>query len=130
LFAAFVFIPLLRSFWLSLFYTNPIGNPTTFAGLDHYLELVQSPSFRQGLLATFLYVLYTVPPGIALSLLLAVLVNQRLRAINVFRTMMASTIAVSAAGGRFSYLLPLNPVLGLPNYALQLVCPARPPALA
>ena len=31
LFAAFVFIPLLRSFWLSLFYTNPIGNPTTVA---------------------------------------------------------------------------------------------------
>src|SRR5256885_8498005 len=77
LFAAFVFVPLLRSFWLSLYYTNPIGNPTTFGGLDHYLELVQSPSFRQGLLATVLYVLYTVPPGIILSLLLAVLVNQR-----------------------------------------------------
>src|SRR5262245_21154565 len=126
LFAAFVFIPLLRSFWLSLFYTNPIGNPTTFAGLDHYLELVQSPSFRQGLLATFLYVLYTVPPGIALSLLLAVLVNQRLRAINVFRTMMASTIAVSAAMGCLIWLLLLNPTLGLLNYALGLIGAAGP----
>jgi ABC-type sugar transport system permease subunit len=71
--------------------------------------------------ATFVYVLFTVPPGIALSLILAVLVNQRLRAINVFRTMMASTIAVSAAVGSLIWLLLLNPALGLLNYALALV---------
>ncbi len=121
LFAAFVFIPLLRSGWLSTFYTNPIGNPTTFAGLDHYLELFKSATFRGGLLATFLFILFSVPPGIALALVLAVLANQKLRAINVFRTMMASTIAVSAAVGSLIWLLLLNPSLGLLNYALGVV---------
>jgi len=115
-----VFIPLVRSLWLSLFYTNPLGNPTTFAGVDQYLELFRSPTFWNGMRATFLYVLYTVPPGIVLSLLLATLVNQRLRAINVFRTMMASTIAVSAAVGSLIWLLLLNPALGLLNYVLEL----------
>lgn len=118
LFAAFVFIPLVRSGWLSTFYTNPIGNPTTFAGIDHYVELFKSQTFRQGLLATFLFVLASVPPGIILSLVLAVLVNQRLKGINIFRTMMASTIAVSAAVGSLIWLLLLNPSLGLLNYAL------------
>jgi sn-glycerol 3-phosphate transport system permease protein len=126
LFAAFVFIPLLRSAWLSTFYTNPIGNPTSFAGLDHYVELLQSGTFRQGLLATFLFVLLSVPPGILLSLLLAVLVNQRLRGINIFRTMMASTIAVSAAVGSLIWLLLLNPTLGLLNYALGVIGIAGP----
>jgi sn-glycerol 3-phosphate transport system permease protein len=121
LFAAFTFIPLVRSGWLSTFYTNPIGNPTTFAGLDHYVELLRSPTFHRGLLATFWFVLFSVPPGIVLSLFLAVLVNQRLKGINIFRTMMASTIAVSAAVGSLIWLLLLNPTLGLLNYSLGLV---------
>src|SRR4051812_20088778 len=91
LFLAFVFIPLIRSAWLSTFFTNPIGNPTAFAGLDQYVELLRSPTFHQGLLATTLFVLFSVPPGIALSLLLATMLNQKLRGINIFRTMMAST---------------------------------------
>ena len=118
LFAAFVFIPLARSFWLSLFNTNPIGNPTSFAGIDQYLELFRSAVFWNGMRATVLYVLFTVPPGIALSLLLAVLVNQKLKGINIFRTAMASTIAVSAAVGSLIWLLLLNPALGLLNYSL------------
>jgi sn-glycerol 3-phosphate transport system permease protein len=121
LFAAFVFIPLAQSIYLSFFNTRATGVPTTFAGLDHYVELLTSPAFRTGLLATTLFALYTVPIGIALGLVLAVLLNQRLRGINIFRTMMSSTIAISAAVGALIWLLLLNPSLGLLNYILSLV---------
>ncbi|MEX2045546.1 MAG: sugar ABC transporter permease [Chloroflexota bacterium] len=121
LFAAWVFIPLAQSIYLSLFNTRATGAITTFAGLDHYVELLTSPAFRTGLLATTLFVTYTVPVGIALGLVLAVLLNQRLRGINVFRTMMSSTIAISAAVGALIWLLLLNPSLGLLNYLLSLV---------
>jgi sn-glycerol 3-phosphate transport system permease protein len=121
LFAAFVFIPLAQSVWLSFHNTRATGLITTFAGLDHYLELVTSPAFRTGLVATTLFAAYTVPLGIALGLVLAVLLNQRLRGINVFRTMMSSTIAISAAVGALIWLLLLNPSLGLLNYLLSLV---------
>lgn len=121
LFAAFVFIPLAQSIYLSFFNTRATGAITTFAGFDHYLELLTSPAFRTGLLATTLFAAYTVPLGIALGLVLAVLLNQRLRGINVFRTMMSSTIAISAAVGALIWLLLLNPSLGLLNYILSLV---------
>jgi sn-glycerol 3-phosphate transport system permease protein len=121
LFAAFVFIPLAQSIYLSFFNTRATGAITTFAGLDHYVELLTSPAFRTGLLATTLFAAYTVPIGIALGLVLAVLLNQRLRGINVFRTMMSSTIAISAAVGALIWLLLLNPSLGLLNYILSLV---------
>ena len=121
LFAAFVFIPLAQSVWLSFHNTRATGAITTFAGLDHYLELLTSPAFRTGLVATTLFAVYTVPIGIALGLVLAVLLNQRLRGINVFRTMMSSTIAISAAVGALIWLLLLNPSLGLLNYVLSLV---------
>ena len=126
LFAAFVFVPLAKTIYLSLFNTRVTGAITTFAGLDQYAELVSSPIFHSGLLATALFVLYTVPVGIGLGLVLAVLLNQRLRGINVFRTMMASTIAISAAVGSLIWLLLFNPSLGLLNFVLSLIGIAGP----
>jgi sn-glycerol 3-phosphate transport system permease protein len=121
LFALFVFIPLGRSVYLSLFYTSPVGSPRGFAGSDHYVELVTSPAFRTSLVTTFLFVLYTVPAGIVVALLLAVLGNRRLRGINVFRTFFSSTIAVSLAVAATIWALMLNPGTGMLNYLLSLI---------
>ena len=121
LFAVFVYVPLARGFYLSLYYTNPLGNPTNFAGLGQYLDLVTSPSFHRSLVATFLFALYSVPTGIVVGLLLSVLANQRLRGINAFRTLLSSTIAVSAAVGALMWLLMFDPSLGVLNYLLSLV---------
>src|SRR5207249_1799123 len=112
-------IPLGRTFYLSFYNTRATGAITTFAGLDQYVELLTSATFRTGLVATVLFAVYTVPVGIALGLVLATLLNQRLRGINVFRTMMASTIAISAAVGALHWLLLFNPSLGLLNYVLS-----------
>jgi ABC-type sugar transport system permease subunit len=120
IFVVFVFVPLARGVYLSLYYTNPVGNPTTFAGLEQYLDLFRSDAFRSTLVATFLFALYTVPSSIVLALLLAVLANQQLRGINVFRTLMSSTIAVSAAVGALIWFLLFNPSLGLLNFLLAL----------
>src|SRR5438105_15690862 len=126
LFAAFVFIPLGRTIYLSFFYTRQSGAISTFAGLDQYTELFASTIFHSGLLATALFVLYTVPFGIAIGLVLAVMLNRRLRGINVFRTMMSSTIAISASVGSIIWLLLFNPSLGLLNFVLSLIGIAGP----
>jgi multiple sugar transport system permease protein/sn-glycerol 3-phosphate transport system permease protein len=76
--------------------------------------------FRSGLVATGLFALFTVPVSIGLGLVLAVMLNQKLRAIGFFRTTMASTIAVSAAVGSIIWLLLFNPSVGLLNYLLSL----------
>lgn len=75
IFIAFVFVPLGRTIELSLFNTRVTGVPTTFAGLDHYAELLSSDEFRTGMFATLIFALYTVPIGIALGLVLAVLLT-------------------------------------------------------
>jgi sn-glycerol 3-phosphate transport system permease protein len=121
LFAAFVFIPLAQTIYLSFFNTRSTGAVTTFAGVENYAELLTSEAFRTGLLATAIFALYTVPIGIGLGLALAVMLNQRLRAISVFRTMMSSTIAISAAVGALIWSLLFNPSLGLLNYLLSTI---------
>src|SRR5437879_5533793 len=121
IFVVFVFIPLGRTFYLSFYNTRSTGLVTSFNGIDHYIDLITSQTFRSSLLATGLFASYAVPIGITLGLVLAVLLNQRLRGINIFRTMMASTIAISAAVGSLIWLLLFNPSLGLLNYVLSLV---------
>lgn len=119
LFAVFVFYPLARTALLSLYNTRVTGVPTTFAGLDHYTELLTSSEFRTGMFATVIFTLYTVPIGIGVGLVLATLLNQRFRGIAIFRTLMSSTIAISAAVGSLIWLLLFNPSLGLLNYVLS-----------
>lgn len=121
LFAVFVFIPLGRTIYLSTFTTNPVGIPRTFIGLDWYGELLLSEPFRRSLVATFLLALYTVPGGIVLALVLAVLANRRLRGIGIFRTFFSSTIAVSLAVAATIWALLLNPGVGLLTYILSFV---------
>ena len=120
IFVVFVFIPLGRTFYLSFYNTRSTGLVTTFNGIDHYIDLITSKTFLSSLVATGLFAVYAVPLGITLGLVLAVLLNQRLRGISVFRTMMASTIAISAAVGSLIWLLLFNPSLGLLNYVLSL----------
>ncbi len=120
LFATFVFVPLGRTVYLSFFNTRTTGVPTTFAGLGHYAELLASDEFRTGIVATLLFAVYTAPLSIALGLVLALLLDRPLRGISAFRTLMSSTIAISAAVGSLMWLLLFNPSLGLLNYVLSL----------
>jgi sn-glycerol 3-phosphate transport system permease protein len=121
IFIAFVFIPLVRSFILSMQMTDPIGRPVAFVGLLQYQRLLQSPQFLNSLQRTLLFVLYTVPPTLALALGLAVLGNLRLRHISVFRMVFSLTIAVSAATASLIFLYLYHPALGILNYFLSLL---------
>src|SRR5438093_13207653 len=85
IFVVFVFVPLGRTFYLSFYNTRSTGVISTFNGIDHYIDLITSPTFRPSLLATGRFALYTVPLGIAPGLLLALLPNPRSRGIGVFR---------------------------------------------
>lgn len=84
LLGAFMFYPLLASFWLSLTDYN-IVRPPVFKGLDNYYELISDPIFRIALKNTITYTVVVVPACIVFPLLLALLVNRTLRGIAFFR---------------------------------------------
>ncbi len=121
IFLFFVFIPLLKTIQLSLFYTNPIGQMAGFAGLDNYQRIFSEPDLVNSLRVSIMYALYAVPLTIIISLLLAVLANVEVRGISVFRVIFSSTIAVSAAVASLIFQFLFNPVSGTFNYLLDLV---------
>jgi sn-glycerol 3-phosphate transport system permease protein len=118
IFGAFVFYPLLKAVYLGFYETDPFGSQGDFVGLDQYRTVLTSESFRHSLWVTFLFALYTVPPGILLGLALALLANQKLPGISVFRIMFSSTVATSVAVASLMWLTLLNPSVGLLNYFL------------
>ena len=63
-----------------------------------------------------LFVLYTVPIGLSLGLLLALLAHQQLAGIRFFRTVFASTVATSVAVASVIFFTLLNPQVGLFSY--------------
>jgi sn-glycerol 3-phosphate transport system permease protein len=119
-FGIFVFYPLFKSIYLSLFASDPFGRGTgVYVGLKQYQIALTSPSYRDGLKVTVLYTLYTVPLGILLALGLAVLANVRVRGIAFFRTAYAIPIGVSVAASSLTFGLFFNPSSGVLNYILQ-----------
>lgn len=119
-FGAFVFYPLFKSIYLSLFASDPFGRGNgIYVGLKQYGIALNSPTYREGLKITVLYTLYTVPLGILVALGLAVLANARVRGISFFRTAFAVPIGVSVAASALTFALFFNPSSGVLNYLLR-----------
>ena len=120
-FTIFVFIPLIRSIVLSLYATNPIGQMTNFVGFKYYARLLSSEVYRNSLLVTLKFVLYTVPGVMIVGLVLSTLANLRIRGITVYRIAFALTISISGATAALLFMFLYHPLLGAFNYLLSLV---------
>ncbi len=98
-FLAFMLIPIFLSLYYSL--TNyDIISTVDFVGFKNYIRLFQDRQFITALLNTLWYSVLTVPAGVILSLLLAVLFNRQLKGIALFRTftfipVITSMVAIS-----------------------------------
>ncbi len=80
-------VPLVNSFWYSFTNFQLLGK-AQFLGLDNYKKIFLSDAvFRQSLKVTFYYVLIAVPLKIAFALVIAIILNQNIKGINLFRTL-------------------------------------------
>jgi multiple sugar transport system permease protein len=98
-FLIFSLVPTLSSFALSFVNWGLLDKPS-FTGLANYRELLSDSIFWLTLKNTALYSFVKVPLNLILSLLLAILLNQRLRGRNFFRAVaflpsVCSSVAVA-----------------------------------
>jgi len=75
LFIFFVWVPLLESVRLSVFYANGM-NLIKFAGLQNYIDVFQHPDFLPSLKNTFSYTLWSLIIGFLLPIILAIIINE------------------------------------------------------
>ena len=126
-YAIFVFIPVIFSFILSVMKWDGSKAPMEFVGLKNFAQIFGDRIFVQSFLHTIQYALLTVVPTLVLSLLLAVLLNHKLKGIAIFRTALyfpyiASIVAVGAV-----WNMLFQPDFGPINEFLKLIGISKPP---
>jgi sn-glycerol 3-phosphate transport system permease protein len=112
-FVAFFFRPFLNLLYWGTFESRANGAFFERVGLRQYREQLTSADFREGLWHSVQFVLYTVPAGLILGVLLAVAAHRRLRGIKAFQAIFSSTLASSVAVTSVIFLYLLHPVVGV-----------------
>ncbi len=81
----FIIIPVICSFGLS-FTEWDLINPITFAGLNNYKEIFTEPLFFKILINTFVFAISTSVLGVIIPLILACILNSKIRGSEFFKT--------------------------------------------
>jgi multiple sugar transport system permease protein len=116
----FLVVPIVLAFTLSFTNARLISpNPPAFIGVDNFTRaLGEDPTFVRSLLNTFYFTAVVVPLQSGLALVLALLVNQKLRGITFFRVVffipVVTSIVVVSLLWRFMYQQDglINSILG------------------
>jgi len=118
--------PFLASLYLSFTEYKLVGAPT-WIGLRNYVYMFQSLWSDDGdgdvwksLFNTAYYTAFQVPLSMLLAFLIAILLNARVRAMPLFRTMFYLPSITAGVATAILWLWILNPN-GLANYALSLI---------
>ena len=115
----FFFVPFFQTLGLSFFdYSSSIYHPT-FNGLDNYVKLFKEPIFYKVMFNTFMYLVIAVPFLVTFPLFLAILINQKIRGITLYKILLYLPVIVSivVAAIAFKWLYAQQGIL---NYILSI----------
>lgn len=118
----FVYIPVIQSFYYSLFRWNSIDPNMRWIGLDNFTRILRDPIVSKSLWNNLLYALISVVFQVFIALVLAALIESTLMrrsASNKFRTILflPSVLAVSVVG--ITWQLIYSPLAGVLNQFLE-----------
>jgi multiple sugar transport system permease protein len=120
-FVVFIAGPIVYSLYLSLT-DSDVLSPPRWVGLANYERAFFGDDlFWSSLARTFYYAVLVVPLGVVGSLLAALLLNQRLAATNVYRTLYFLPHLTPSVAAALLWVWVLQPDFGLVNYLLGMV---------
>lgn len=116
----FTLYPVLCSLFYS-FCNYPMLKPPVWVGMKNYQTLFGDPVFYKSLYNTAYYAVFATPLGIITAFILALLLNQKVKGMALFRTMFFVPSIVPMVAGSVLWLWLLNPQYGLINAVLRLM---------
>lgn len=125
--AAFWMIPIGWSVWLSLNEWSIIKSPE-FLGLQNFKEMLfDDRTFWVSIRVTLKYMVLSVPLYLVCGLLLSLLLNLKIRGINLFRTILFLPSVLSGVAVAVLWVALLNPDVGAVNEILRSLGMEDPP---
>ncbi len=110
--------PIINTIKQSFFKTGDFGRGDIFVGVDNYVKVLSNSETWDALLATFKYAIIEVPFSIAISLVLAVLLNRKMRGRSAYRTIFFLPMVCAPAAVAMVWRWLFNSEFGLLNHIL------------
>jgi multiple sugar transport system permease protein len=107
-------LPIIAAFAVSFYYVM-MGKIVGFAGLSQYAMLLSDSEFWNSFLNTSYFVVGTVPVSLFLSLFIAILLNQKIKALGIYRTVYFLPVVTSLVAVAIVWKWIYHPRLGLLN---------------
>ena len=117
-FLIFTLYPMVFSAVVSFTKYNLLS-PPKFIGAANYGRMIHDPMFVTALYNTAYYTFFGVPLQILLALMLALALNQKLRGINMFRTLFYLPTVTPAVASVILFMYMYNPDYGFFNYVIN-----------
>jgi multiple sugar transport system permease protein len=117
-FFGFTLIPMILSFIYS-FYDYDVVSRFNFIGLENYIDAFKDPLFYKSLRNTVYYTFVGVPLGMLISLMLALLLNQKIKLLGLFRSLCYLPSTLSGAAVALLWMWVFNSDFGVLNLTLK-----------
>jgi len=115
----FTILPTIKAVYGSLFKENQAVIIPRFIGLDNYVSLFTDPIYHKIFLNTVLFTITTVPLSIILALFFAMLLNQKIKALGLYRLMIFHPTMLPMVSAATIFLFVFAPEYGLINDTLR-----------
>lgn len=110
--------PTLASSYLSLTHNDPVNWPPKWVGLANYNLMIHDKLFWQSLKVTIYYTVLEVPLSIIAAIIIGLILNQKLPALSVFRTIFYLPSITPAVAVALMWGWVFNPQFGMLNGTL------------
>lgn len=117
-FLTITLIPMVSSLVISFMDWNILTKPK-WVGLKNYIDMFNDPLFYNSLKVTLLYTIFSVPINVILSLFVALLLNNDIKYMKVYRTIYYLPAVVSGVVVSLLWAWIFNPEFGLLNNMLS-----------
>ena len=108
-------IPIFQTLYQSFFKTGDFGKGNVFVGVENYVKVFGDHEVWQSLINTFKYAIVEVPFSIVIALVLAVLLNRKMKGRGIYRTIIFLPMVAAPAAVAMVWRWLFNSDFGLIN---------------
>lgn len=108
-------IPIIQTIYQSFFKTGDFGRGNVFVGFQNYVKVFGDTEVWQALINTLKYAVIEVPFSISIALVLAVLLNRKMRGRSIYRTIIFLPMVAAPASVAMVWRWLFNSDFGLIN---------------
>src|ERR1051326_3602224 len=119
-FTVLTLYPILSSLYFS-FCEYRVLTPPHWVGIRNYVELFSDKDYFLPSLANTVFLFIELPISLVLSVGIALLLNQKVKGMSIFRTLIYLPSVVPTVASAVLWLWLLNPEYGLVNKSLQVL---------